>query len=71
MACSQGYPSSLAAAALVDLGLRRAADLVGGFHAWRDAGLPVRAAATVATALAAQVTGVPAARHREAASITG
>jgi rhodanese-related sulfurtransferase len=38
--CSEGYSSSLAAASLQDLGLRRATDLVGGFRAWRDAGLP-------------------------------
>ncbi len=39
--CSEGYSSSLAAASLQDLGLRRATDLVGGFQAWRAAGLPV------------------------------
>ncbi len=39
--CSMGYSSSLAAASLHDLGLHRATDLDGGFHAWRDAGLPV------------------------------
>jgi rhodanese-related sulfurtransferase len=38
--CSEGYSSSLAAASLQDLGLHRATDLVGGFQAWRDAGLP-------------------------------
>ena len=38
--CSEGYTSSLAAAALQDLGLWRATDIVGGFHAWRVAGLP-------------------------------
>jgi rhodanese-related sulfurtransferase/mannose-6-phosphate isomerase-like protein (cupin superfamily) len=38
--CSEGYTSSLAAASLQDLGLSRATDLVGGFHAWREAGLP-------------------------------
>ncbi len=37
--CSQGYASSLAAAALVDLGLRRATDVVGGFHALARAGV--------------------------------
>jgi rhodanese-related sulfurtransferase len=36
--CSQGYTSSLAAAALLSLGIP-ATDLVGGFHAWQDAGL--------------------------------
>jgi rhodanese-related sulfurtransferase/predicted metal-dependent enzyme (double-stranded beta helix superfamily) len=39
--CSEGYTSSLAAAALQDLGLWRATDVVGGFHAWRGTGLPV------------------------------
>ncbi|RJO78042.1 sulfurtransferase [Nocardia panacis] len=37
--CSEGYTSSLAAYALQQLGLRRATDLVGGFHALRAAGL--------------------------------
>jgi rhodanese-related sulfurtransferase len=31
--CSEGYTSSLAAAALVDLGLHNATDVVGGYHA--------------------------------------
>ncbi|MEU0009160.1 rhodanese-like domain-containing protein [Streptomyces sp. NPDC006314] len=39
--CNEGYASSLAAASLHQLGLRRATDLVGGFQAWRAAGLPV------------------------------
>ena len=39
--CQEGYTSSLAAAALQDLGLSRATDLAGGFAAWRAAGLPV------------------------------
>lgn len=43
--CSEGYSSSLAAASLQDLGLRRATDLDGGFRAWRTAGLPVRLSA--------------------------
>ncbi|EUA50554.1 hypothetical protein I552_1490 [Mycobacterium xenopi 3993] len=37
--CSEGYTSSLAAAALQDLGLRRATDVVGGFRALVDAGV--------------------------------
>nr|WP_237500008.1 rhodanese-like domain-containing protein [Streptomyces sp. SID8379] len=41
--CNEGYASSLAAASLRQLGLRRATDLVGGFQAWRAAGLPVTA----------------------------
>jgi rhodanese-related sulfurtransferase len=39
--CSEGYTSSLAAAALLDLGLHLATDLAGGFRAWQAAGLPV------------------------------
>jgi rhodanese-related sulfurtransferase len=39
--CSEGYTSSLAADALQNLGLWRATDLIGGFLAWRAAGLPV------------------------------
>jgi rhodanese-related sulfurtransferase len=38
--CSEGYTSSLAAAALQDLGVRQATDLDGGFQAWQAAGLP-------------------------------
>ena len=39
--CRQGYSSSLAAASLQAIGLGRATDIIGGFGAWRDAGLPV------------------------------
>jgi rhodanese-related sulfurtransferase len=42
--CSEGYTSSLAAAALQDLGIRGATDLAGGFRAWQAAGLPVTSA---------------------------
>jgi rhodanese-related sulfurtransferase len=42
--CEEGYTSSLAAAALLDLGLFRATDLAGGISAWRAAGLPVEPA---------------------------
>ena len=38
--CDEGYASSLAAASLHRLGLHRATDLVGGFRAWKAAGLP-------------------------------
>ena len=38
--CAEGYTSSLAAAALQDLGLHRATDLAGGIAAWLAAGLP-------------------------------
>jgi rhodanese-related sulfurtransferase len=48
--CSEGYTSSLAAAALQDLGLHRATDVIGGYHALAAAGVlagrwPVSAAA--------------------------
>lgn len=33
--CSEGYASSLAAASLADLGHTGAADLAGGYRAWR------------------------------------
>jgi rhodanese-related sulfurtransferase len=39
--CSEGYTSSLAAAALQELGVHRATDLDGGFGAWKASGLPV------------------------------
>ncbi|MFI1786623.1 rhodanese-like domain-containing protein [Streptomyces rubiginosohelvolus] len=41
--CNEGYASSLAVASLRQLGLHRATDLIGGFQAWRAAGLPVSA----------------------------
>jgi rhodanese-related sulfurtransferase len=45
--CMHGYSSSLAAATLQTLGFSRATDLVGGFEAWKEQGLPVgRAPAT-------------------------
>ena len=42
--CTEGYASSLAAAALQDLGLVNATDLEGGFLAWAATGLPVQQA---------------------------
>src|SRR5713101_7509108 len=41
--CAEGYSSSLAAASLQDIGLVNATDLIGGFEAWKAAGLPVKA----------------------------
>jgi rhodanese-related sulfurtransferase len=49
--CQEGYTSSLAAAALIDLGLARATDMIGGQRAWAAAGLPT----VPATARAANV----------------
>jgi rhodanese-related sulfurtransferase len=39
--CDEGYSSSLAAASLQRLGLRNATDVIGGFQAWKAAGLPI------------------------------
>src|SRR5262245_40205760 len=47
LVCAHGESTSLAAATLQELGCSRATDLVGGFTAWRDAGLPVRSAPEV------------------------
>jgi len=41
--CQEGFTSSLAADALLRLGFHRSTDVVGGFRAWREAGLPVAA----------------------------
>jgi rhodanese-related sulfurtransferase len=38
--CDEGYASSFAARSLQELGLRNATDLIGGFRAWKAAGLP-------------------------------
>jgi rhodanese-related sulfurtransferase len=38
--CDHGYSSILAAATLVQLGFARAGDVIGGFAAWREQGLP-------------------------------
>jgi rhodanese-related sulfurtransferase len=41
--CQEGYTSSLAAVALQELGVWRATDVIGGYAAWRDADVPLRA----------------------------
>ena len=46
--CNEGYASSLAARDVRRLGVRSVTDLIGGFRAWRAAGLPVRPGATPA-----------------------
>jgi rhodanese-related sulfurtransferase len=38
--CEHGCATILAAATLTDIGFTRAGDVIGGFAAWRDAGLP-------------------------------
>jgi MFS family permease len=40
--CAQGFSSSFAAAGLRELGCDQATDMIGGFDAWKAAGLPVR-----------------------------
>jgi rhodanese-related sulfurtransferase len=40
--CDEGFQSSLAAASVSRFGLR-VTDMIGGFQAWRSAGLPVEA----------------------------
>jgi rhodanese-related sulfurtransferase len=42
--CDHGHSSVFAADTLRQLGFARAADVVGGFDAWKAAGLPLRAA---------------------------
>lgn len=50
--CHEGYTSSLAAAALQDLGLARATDVIGGFAAWAADGLPTAPASARTTSIA-------------------
>ena len=40
--CDEGFQSSLAAATVQRFGPRPVTDVIGGFRAWRAAGLPVR-----------------------------
>ena len=42
LVCQEGYTSSLAADVLLRLGIHRSTDIIGGFAAWRSAGLPCR-----------------------------
>ncbi len=39
--CDHGYSSILGASNLVQLGFYRAGDVIGGFEAWKHAGLPI------------------------------
>jgi rhodanese-related sulfurtransferase len=50
--CEEGYTSSLAAAALQDLGLAAATDVTGGYTAWQAAGLPTARPADRTVAIA-------------------
>ena len=42
--CDHGFSSVFAADMLVELGFSRAGDLIGGYIAWREAGLPTKPA---------------------------
>jgi rhodanese-related sulfurtransferase len=53
--CDHGYASGFAAATLVQLGFARVGDVIGGFAAWREAGLP-----TVPSPPSARRPGEPA-----------
>lgn len=44
--CDQGCATQLAAASLLDLGCRNVSDVIGGFQAWLEAGLPTAPAGT-------------------------
>ena len=48
LVCTHGFSTSLAAATLQDLGFTRATDMIGGFTAWKERGLPVGSAPAVA-----------------------
>ena len=58
--CWEGYTSSLAAAALQDLGLHRATDVIGGFRAWMAEGLPSAAGGAGTVTLAPGAAPAPA-----------
>ena len=49
--CDHGYSTVLAAAELVDLGFATVGDVIGGFAAWKEAGLPVAEAPSSSPAL--------------------
>jgi rhodanese-related sulfurtransferase len=70
--CSEGYQSSLVAATLKQLGFERATDLVGGFQAWRAAGLPIEPSTASAPAAAADpsIARDPAAGSQSSVSIS-
>jgi rhodanese-related sulfurtransferase len=67
--CTEGYASSLAAAALQDLGLVNATDLEGGFVAWAAAGLPVHHARDARPSLLELITETTARPDAETAAL--
>jgi rhodanese-related sulfurtransferase len=64
LVCEGGYSSSLAARRLQQLGFMRATDVIGGFRAWRSAGLPVDQPVTEEGVNASEI---PSARVQESA----
>ena len=60
LVCQQGFGSSLAVRSLLDMGLERATDMIGGFEAWREAGLPVEPHSPAADERARRGPGRPA-----------
>jgi len=69
--CTEGYASSLAAAALQDLGLVNATDLEGGFVAWAAAGLPVHHARDARPSLLELITETPLHPDAETVALLG
>ena len=67
--CQEGFTSSLAADALVRLGIHRTTDVVGGFRAWREAGHPGEASVYLRIPIYAATTE-EAAREEPRESIT-
>ena len=68
--CNEGYSSSLAAATLQEVGIGRATDMIGGYRAWKAAGLPVDRAGLL-TCTGSEPPGAPverAVRVRRAAT---
>ena len=51
LVCNEGYPSSLAAFALHDIGFSLATDVIDGISGWQAAGLPLVAPAPLADGL--------------------
>jgi rhodanese-related sulfurtransferase len=68
--CSEGYTSSLAAAALVSLGVP-ATDLVGGVHAWHADGLLLVPGPTPVESIVGQCDRVDAEGTSAAAQLVG
>ena len=69
--CSEGYTSSLAAAALLDIGLHRATDVIGGYHALADAGVLAELAGDSVEPRLGALVERPAGRWTEAGSCAG